>query len=244
MSQRYREIRGKDRRMEITILFPCLNEEKTVAACVRQAGEILCRHKLAGEVLVCDNGSEDGSAGLAAQAGARVVFCPQKGYGNALRYGITKAGGRYVIMADCDGSYRLEELDTWILLLREGAELIVGDRFAGKVQKGAMPFLHRYLGVPLLSALGRLFFGSKVRDFHCGLRAVRRSSFLRLQCRYGGMEFATEMIGRAAMAGQRIEQLPVTLYRDGRGGPSHLRSFRDGGRHLKVILTRGTCRPF
>lgn len=230
--------------MEITILFPCLNEENTVSVCVRQALDFLKLHELEGEVLVCDNGSEDASVQRAKEAGARVVSCQDRGYGNALRHGIAEAYGKYVVMGDCDCSYRFDQLEPWVKQLREGAQLIVGDRFGIPSELGAMPFWHRYLGVPLLSFLGRRFLGSEVRDFHCGLRAVNRSSFLELNCCYEGMEFATEMIGRAELAGQEIRQIPICLYRDRRGKPSHLRSVRDGLRHLKVILTRCSCPPF
>lgn len=236
---------GKEiKEIEITILFPCLNEENTVAICIRQALDFLKYSKLEGEVLVCDNGSEDASVLRAKEAGARVIFCQDRGYGNTLRYGIAKAKGKYVIMGDCDCSYQFDRLEPWVMQLQKGAQLIVGDRFGMPLEPGAMPFWHRYLGVPVLSFLGRKLLGSNVRDFHCGLRAVNKSSFLELNCRYRGMEFATEMIGRAQQAGQKICQIPVCFYRDQRGRPSHLRSIRDGFRHLKVILTRCDCPPF
>lgn len=233
-----------EKRMEFTILLPCLNEEKTVAVCVRQAAAFLFENGLNGEVLVSDNGSTDGSARLAAEAGARVVHCPQKGYGNALRFGLEQARGEYVILGDCDCSYHFDRIMSFVAELRAGADLVVGDRFAQPMEEGAMSFSHRFLGVPALSLLGRIFFQSDVRDFHCGLRAVNRRSFLELNCRYTGMEFATEMIGRACQAGQKIRQVPVKLYRDGRGHPSHLRSIRDGIRHLRVIFSRCRCGTF
>ena len=233
-----------DKRMELTILLPCLNEEKTVAVCVRQAAAFLLANGLQGEVLVSDNGSTDQSARLAKEAGARVVSCPKKGYGNALRFGLNEAQGKYVIMGDCDCSYHFDELLPLIRQLREGAELVVGDRFIYPCEQGAMRFSHRYIGVPLLSLLGRIFFHTQVRDFHCGLRGVNRESYQKLDCRYTGMEFATEMIGRAALQGQKISQVPVRLYRDNRGRPSHLRSIRDGWRHLRVILSRCNCEVF
>lgn len=239
-----KEVGKEIKEIEITILFPCLNEEKTVSTCVHQALDFLRESELEGEVLVCDNGSEDASVLRAEEAGARVVICPDKGYGNTLRYGISKAEGKYIIMGDCDCSYRFDRLGLWMKQLREGTQLIVGDRFGRRQEPGAMPFWHRHLGVPLLSFLGRKFLGSEVRDFHCGLRAVNKRSFLELNCRYGGMEFATEMIGRAEQAGQKIGQIPVRFYRDQRGRPSHLRSIRDGFRHLKVIVTRCGCPPF
>lgn len=223
--------------MEFTILLPCLNEEKTVAVCVRQAAAFLFENGLDGEVLVSDNGSTDASVQLAENAGARVVHCPEKGYGNALRFGIENAAGRYVILGDSDCSYHFDESMPFVDELRKGADLVVGNRFSLPMEPGAMSVSHRFFGVPILSFLGRFFLKSDVRDFHCGLRAVNRESFLRLNCRYAGMEFATEMIGRAVQANQKISQVPVMLYRDGRGHPSHLRSVRDGLRHLRVIFS-------
>ena len=230
--------------MEVTILLPCLNEEKTVAACVLQAATFLYEKKLMGEVLVCDNGSTDHSVAMAQKAGARVVSCAEKGYGNALRKGIQEAKGSYVSMGDCDCSYHFDEIGVFLEELRAGSELVVGNRFLNKPEKSAMPFLHRYVGVPILSFLGRVFFGCSVKDFHCGLRAVNRESFLQLNCRYEGMEFATEMIGRAALKGQKITQVPVQLYCDHRGKASHLRTMRDGIRHLVVILSRAGIKEF
>ncbi len=224
--------------MELTILIPCLNEEKTVAACVKQAATFLREKAIVGEVLVCDNGSKDGSYALAKEAGARVISCQRKGYGSALQTGIKEARGIYVIMGDCDLSYHFDEIMPLLEELRKGSHLVVGNRFAKKIEKKAMPFWHQYLGVPLLSFLGRVFFSCKVKDFHCGLRGVHKESYERLGCKYPGMEFATEMIGRAAMEGQKISQAAVKLYPDERGKPSHLRSIRDGLRHLAVILTR------
>lgn len=228
--------------MEFTFLLPCLNEEKTVAVCVRQAAAFLIENDLDGEVLVSDNGSTDNSVQRAKEAGARIVHCPEEGYGNALRFGLREAYGKYVILGDCDCSYHFDEALPFVEEMRNGADLVVGNRFALPMEPGAMSFLHRYLGVPVLSALGRFFLQSDVIDFHCGLRAVNRESFLKLDCRCTGMEFASEMIGRASLSGQRIRQVPVKLYRDGRGHPSHLRSIRDGIRHLIVILSK--CRRY
>lgn len=231
-------------KMEITILLPCLNEEKTVAVCVRQAAAFLFEKGLDGEVLVSDNGSTDESISLAEAAGARVVHCAQQGYGNALRFGIREAAGKYVILGDCDCSYHFDEIQPFLDELRKGADLVVGNRFALPMEQGAMSLSHRRFGVPILSFLGRIFLKSDVRDFHCGLRAVNRESYMQLNCRYGGMEFATEMIGRASLTGQKIKQVPVKLYRDGRGCPSHLRSIRDGIRHMLVIFTKCRIRSF
>lgn len=233
-------VKNLEEKMELTILIPCLNEEKTVAACVKQAATFLREKAIVGEVLVCDNGSKDGSYALAKEAGARVISCQRKGYGSALQTGIKEARGIYVIMGDCDLSYHFDEIMPLLEELRKGSELVVGDRFFQKCEKNAMPFWHKYLGVPLLSFLGRLFFSCKVRDFHCGLRGIKKESYEVLNCKYSGMEFATEMIGRASMKGQVISQVPVKLYCDQRGRPSHLRSIRDGMRHLAVIVTK--CR--
>lgn len=221
--------------MEVTILIPCLNEEKTVTACVMQAVTFLRDKNLKGEVLVVDNGSRDRTAELAALAGARVLSCKEKGYGNVLHYGIIQAKGEYVVMGDGDGSYHFSEAMPILDRLRDGADMVIGNRFVMPMEEGAMPGLHRWFGVPVLSFLGRCSFGVDVKDFHCGLRGVRQDSYRKLNCRCTGMEFATEMIGRAGKAGQRIDQVPVKLYRDGRDRPSHLRSVRDGLRHLMVI---------
>jgi len=222
-------------KMELTILMPCLNEEKTIASCVKQAEVFLHTYGIAGEILVADNGSEDASIQLAKKAGARVVHCEQRGYGNALRYGISKAKGTYVIMADCDMSYYFLEAYPMYQLLKSGADMVIGDRFTGNMEKGAMPFLHKYFGVPVLSLLGRLRYRTDIKDFHCGMRGVNKERFLSLGCKCGGMEFATEMIGRAAKNGQWLEQTPVKLYKDERGRKSHLRSVRDGLRHLHIM---------
>ena len=232
----------REDKVELTILLPCLNEEKTVAACVMQAATFLHEKGIQGEVLVCDNESTDHSVFLARKAGARVVVCPQKGYGNALRKGIEEAKGSYVIMGDCDCSYHFDEIMPLWQELKRGRDLVVGNRFAQPCEKGAMPFWHKYVGVPLLSFLGRLFFSCQVQDFHCGLRGVKKESYLRLNCRYPGMEFATEMIGRASLMGQSIGQVAVKLYCDKRGKPSHLRSIRDGLRHLVVIITKASVK--
>jgi Glycosyl transferase family 2 len=221
---------------ELTILMPCLNEAATVGGCVAQARAFLERAGIAGEVLVADNGSEDGSAALARQAGARVVEVSERGYGAALAAGIDAARGRYVIMGDADASYDFSRLDPFVDKLRAGYPLVMGNRFLGGVRPGAMPALHRYLGNPLLSFLGRLFFGVGVRDFHCGLRGFERDAVRSLDLKTSGMEFASELVVKAALAGWRIAEVPTTLDPDGRGRASHLRSWRDGWRHLRFLL--------
>lgn len=221
--------------MELTVLFPCLNEEKTVAACVRQAVAFFMQNEIIGEILVVDNGSEDNSVSEAGKAGARVINCMEKGYGNALRFGIMKARGKYIIMGDCDCSYRFDNLMPFIKELEKGADMVIGNRFAVAMESGAMPFSHKYFGVPLLSFLGRICSRTDVQDFHCGLRAVKKESFQKLGCKAEGMEFATEMIGLASLHGQNVTQIPVKLYKDRRGHRSHLRTVRDGFRHLKIL---------
>lgn len=222
--------------MELTILMPCLNEAATVAGCVREAAAYLACRKIAGEILIADNGSSDNSRELAAAAGARVITVPEKGYGNAIRGGIQAARGQYIIIGDCDGSYDFSNLDPILEKLRQGWHLVIGNRFAGGIMPGAMPFIHRYFGVPLLSWLGRCRFRVNVSDFHCGLRGAVRTAALEAGLRCPGMEFATEMIGRFADAGFRICQVSVPLRKDLRQGPGHLRTLPDGIRHLMLIL--------
>src|ERR1700722_7945748 len=222
--------------MEVTILMPCLNEAETVATCVRKARSFLTRTGIEGEVLVADNGSSDGSPQLARDAGARVVEISKKGYGNALIGGIDAATGRYVIMADADDSYDFSQLDAFVDGLPAGNTMVIGHRFRGGIQRGAMPLLHRYLGNPALSFAGRLFFSSHIGDFHCGLRGVDRAETLKLGLRAPGMEFASEMIVKATLAGWRIAEVPTVLSPDGRSRAPHLRSWRDGWRHLRFLL--------
>lgn len=223
-------------RIELTILMPCLNEAETLAACIGKASAFLARTGIAGEILVADNGSTDGSQALAAQCGARVVAVPERGYGAALGAGIQAARGRYVIMGDADDSYDFSALDAYVEALRGGADLVMGNRFAGGIAPGAMPWHHRYIGNPVLSAVGRLFFRSAIGDFHCGLRGFSRAAILSLNLRTSGMEFASEMVVKATLAQLDIREVPTTLARDGRSRPPHLRSFRDGWRHLRFLL--------
>jgi glycosyltransferase involved in cell wall biosynthesis len=221
---------------ELTILMPCLDEAATVGKCVEKARGFLARAGVDGEVLVADNGSSDGSAALARQAGARVVEVAERGYGAALAAGIAAARGRYVIMGDADESYDFSRLEPFVDKLREGFPLVMGNRFRGGIAPGAMPALHRYLGNPVLSFIGRLFFGVRVRDFHCGLRGFRRDAVSSLSLKTPGMEFASELVVKAALAGWRIAEVPTTLAPDGRGRPPHLRRWRDGWRHLRFLL--------
>jgi len=221
---------------ELTILMPCLNEAETLETCIVQAHAFLDRAGIAGEVLIADNGSTDGSQELAERAGARVVHVPQKGYGAALIGGIEAARGTYVAMGDADDSYDFGTLLPFVAKLRAGADLVMGNRFQGGIAPGAMPRLHRYLGNPVLSFVGRLFFRAPVGDFHCGLRAFRRDSIVDLELRTTGMEFASEMVVKACLAGLDVQEVPTTLRPDGRSRPPHLRSWRDGWRHLRFLM--------
>src|SRR6202050_4908231 len=220
----------------LTVVMPCLNEAETVATCVRKAIGFLAASGISGEVLVADNGSTDGSQQLATEAGARVVPVSEKGYGNALMGGIIAARGKYIIMGDADDSYDFTNLMPFVDELRNGADLVMGNRFAGGIAPGAMPPLHRYLGNPVLSFIGRLFFRSKIGDFHCGLRGFSRDSMLALNLQATGMEFASEMVVKSTRAAQRITEVPTTLAKDGRSRPPHLHTWRDGWRHLRFLL--------
>lgn len=222
--------------IELTILMPCLDEARTVATCVAKARGFLARAGIAGEVLVADNGSRDGSPQIAEQAGARVVAVAERGYGTALAGGIRAARGRFVIMGDADDSYDFEHLEAFVDALRAGADLVMGNRFKGGIAPGAMPALHRWLGNPVLSAIGKLFFPSPVGDFHCGLRGFRREAILELELAAPGMEFASEMVVKATVHRLGIVEVPTTLRPDGRDRPPHLRSWRDGWRHLRLLL--------
>jgi glycosyltransferase involved in cell wall biosynthesis len=221
---------------EVSVVLPCLDEAETVGTCVRKAVAALRDLGIDGEVVVADNGSTDGSQALAAAAGARVVDVAEPGYGSALLAGIEAARGTYVVMADADDSYDLTGLAPFVERLREGYALVVGNRFAGGIAPGAMPALHRYLGNPVLSLVGRVFFRSAVHDFHCGMRGVDRAAFLALDLRTTGMEFASEMVVKATVHGLRVTEVPTTLSPAGRTRPPHLRSWSDGWRHLRFLM--------
>ncbi len=221
---------------ELTILMPCLNEAETLKTCIDKARKSLARLGINGEILIADNGSTDGSQDIAKAAGAHVIPIAERGYGAALRGGIAVARGRYIIMGDADDSYAFDAIEAFYARLTDGMELVMGNRFQGGVAPGAMPPLHRYLGNPVLSFIGRLFFRTPIRDFHCGLRGFNREAILRLGLQTDGMEFASEMIIKASLAKLRICEVPTTLQPDGRNRPPHLRSWRDGWRHLRFML--------
>ncbi|GHA31127.1 dolichol-P-glucose synthetase [Devosia pacifica] len=222
--------------VELTILMPCLNEAETLATCIDKARAFLDRTGIAGEVLIADNGSSDGSQQIATEHGARVVPVERRGYGAALAGGIAAAEGRFIIMGDADDSYDFSALEAFVEQLRAGADLVMGNRFRGGIAPGAMPWHHRYIGNPVLSALGRLFFRTPIGDFHCGLRGFNRDAIRGLKLRTTGMEFASEMVVKATLSGLRVTEVPTTLKKDGRSRPPHLRSFRDGWRHLRFLL--------
>ncbi|HKB56242.1 MAG TPA: glycosyltransferase family 2 protein [Lacunisphaera sp.] len=222
--------------LELTVVMPCLNEARTITGCVREARAALAAAGIAGEVLVADNGSTDGSPELAANAGARVVAIALKGYGQALRGGIAAAHGRFILMGDADGSYDFGHLPRFVARLRAGADLVMGNRFLGGIQPGAMPWKNRRLGNPLLSFVGRLFFPTSIGDFHCGLRAFSADAYRRMDLRTTGMELASEMVIKSVLFGLRVEEVPTVLRKDGRDRPPHLRPWRDGWRHLRFML--------
>ncbi len=222
--------------IELTVVMPCLNEAETLATCIRKAQMFFEQSGVKGEIVVADNGSTDGSQEIAIVEGARVVPVPRRGYGAALTGGIEEARGKYIIMGDADDSYDFTALKPFLDKLRDGADIVMGNRFKGGIAPNAMPFLHRYLGNPVLSWLGRLFFNIPTGDFHCGLRGFSRNRIRELNLRTTGMEFASEMVVRASLAKYRIDEVPTKLKPDGRSRPPHLRTWRDGWRHLSFLL--------
>lgn len=221
---------------EVSVVLPCLNEAETLAACIAQIQHTFQVHNLHGEIVVADNGSSDGSPQIAQTLGARVVSVAEKGYGSALMGGIEAAQAEYVVMGDSDCSYDFRDVPKFLAELRSGADLAMGNRFQGGIHQGAMPRLHRYLGNPVLTGLGRLFFRSSCGDFHCGLRGFTKKAYSAMDLRTTGMEFASEMVVKATLFGMRIAEVPTTLSPDGRTRPPHLRSWRDGWRHLRFLL--------
>jgi len=221
---------------EVSVVMPCLNESLTLRTCIGKAQADLSAQGISHEIVIADNGSTDGSQQIATDAGARVIDVPIKGYGGALMGGIHAARGRFVIMGDSDDSYDFANIHPFVHKLREGHDLVMGNRFAGGIEKGAMPFLHKYLGNPVLTFIGRLLFKSPCRDFHCGLRGFDRQKIIDLDLRTTGMEFASEMIVKATLNNLRIAEIPTTLSQDGRDRAPHLRTWRDGWRHLRFLM--------
>jgi len=221
---------------ELTIVMPCLNEAETLAVCIKKAQEFFKRENIDGEVIIADNGSTDGSQQIAQNLNATVVNVSQKGYGSALRGGIEAANGKFIIMGDADDSYDFTNLMPYVLKLREGNDLVMGNRYKGGIKKGAMPFLHKYLGNPVLSFIGRLFFKSNIGDFHCGLRGFSKEAYYRMELKTTGMEFASEMIVKASLKNLKIAEVPTILSKDGRSRPPHLNTWRDGWRHLRFLV--------
>jgi glycosyltransferase involved in cell wall biosynthesis len=226
--------------LEVSVVMPCLNEERTVGRCVEKARRTLRELGIEGEVVIVDNGSTDRSVEVAEQAGARVVHQVLKGYGNALRKGFAEARGRFIIMGDCDDSYDFTDLGRFVERLRDGADMVMGNRLRGEIKPGAMPWLHRWVGNPGLTWFLNLLFRTGVGDTHCGMRGFRKDAVERMNLQMPGMELASEIVIKSALSRQRIEEIPITLWPDGRDRRPHLRSFRDGWRHLRFMLM---CSP-
>ena len=221
---------------DLSVVMPCLNEAETLAVCIKKANTFFDTNSINGEVIIADNGSTDGSQDIALNLGARVISIPQKGYGNALKGGFENASGTYIIMGDADDSYDFSNLSPFVEKLKEGNDLVIGNRFKGGIKKGAMPFLHKYLGNPVLSFLGRLFFKSSIGDFHCGLRGFSKEAYGKMQLTTSGMEFASEMIVKSHLLNLKIAEVPIILYPDGRSRKPHLKTWSDGWRHLRFML--------
>jgi glycosyltransferase involved in cell wall biosynthesis len=226
----------KGKIMNVSILMPCLNEAETLALCINKAKLWLKKAKIKGEIVIADNGSTDGSQVIAKKLGARIVTVSEKGYGSALYYGAIASKANWIIMGDSDDSYDFSQLDSFVLALKKGADLVMGNRFLGGIEEDAMPWKNRYIGNPILTFIGRLLFNCPSRDFHCGLRAVNKKAFLKMDLRTSGMEFASEMVIKANLLDMKIVEVPTTLSKDGRNRPPHLRPWRDGWRHLRFML--------
>jgi glycosyltransferase involved in cell wall biosynthesis len=227
---------GAPPEVELSVVMPCLNEEAGIGGCIEQIAQTFATHQIVGEIIVADNGSSDRSREIAVALGAHVVFAGERGYGSALMAGIAAARGKYIIMGDSDGSYDFAQIPVFLSQLRSGYDLVMGNRFQGRIQAGAMPPLHKYLGNPVLTGIGRMFFKTNCHDFHCGLRGFAKSAYERMSLRTTGMEFASEMVVKASMLNLRTCEVPTTLSRDRRTGGSHLRSWHDGWRHLRFLL--------
>lgn len=222
--------------IELSIVMPCLNEAETLEKCIEKAEFFFKNNDVIGEIIVADNGSNDGSHEIANRKMVRLIHVEEKGYGAAILGGIVEAKGKYIIMGDADDSYDFSQLQVFIGKLREGYDLVMGNRFKGGIEPGAMPLLHKYLGNPVLTWIGRLFFNSPVKDFHCGLRGYRRDAINKLNLKTTGMEFASEMVVKATLNNLKVTEVPTTLSKDGRSRAPHLRTWRDGWRHLRFLL--------
>lgn len=227
---------GRDSQVEISVVMPCLNEAETLGSCIRKARKYMDRAGVNGEIVIGDNGSTDGSQEIALSLGARVINVPNRGYGAALCGAISAAQGHYCIMGDSDGSYDFENLDLFVQGLRQGYDLVMGNRFKGGIKKGAMPWKNRYFGNPSITAVGRIFYRADVGDFYCGLRGFTKSAFERMDLRTTGMEFALEMVVKASLLGMKVAEVPTTLSPDGRNRPPHLRAWRDGWRSIRFFF--------
>ena len=221
---------------ELSIVMPCLNEAETLAICINKAQSFLNKNKINGEIIIADNGSTDGSIAIAKSNNATVIHAEQKGYGSALKAGIDAANGTYVIMGDADDSYNFSELMPYLIELRKGKDLVMGNRFKGGIEKGAMPFLHKYLGNPVLSFIGRLFFKINIGDFHCGLRGFSKKAYETMNLKTSGMEFASEMVVKTKLNNLSIAEVPTKLHKDGRTRAPHLKTWSDGWRHLRFLM--------
>ena len=222
--------------VELSIVMPCLNEAETLATCISKAQQFLDLNNINGEIIIADNGSVDESLTIAKKHKVNIIHINDKGYGNALKAGINATKGTYVIMGDADDSYDFSKLDSFLEKLRSGFDLVLGNRFKGGIEKDAMPFLHKYLGNPLLSFIGRLFFKIKIGDFHCGLRGFSKEAYQKMNLKTTGMEFASEMIVKSKLKNLKITEVPTTLSKDGRSRPPHLKTWSDGWRHLRFLM--------
>ena len=230
--------------IRISVVLPCLNERETIATCIKKSLQTLEKMEISSEVVVADNGSTDGSVEIATSLGARVVHEKRMGYGNAYRAGIAAAKGKYIVIADSDDSYDLTDLERFVKPLEDGADMVMGTRMRGRIEKGAMPWHHRYIGNPVLTGILNLMFHARVSDAHCGMRSFTKDAYEKMELQTTGMEFASEMVIKAAQLGLNIKEIPITLYRDGRNRPPHLRSFRDGWRHLRFMLLHSQTHLF
>jgi len=222
--------------VEFSIVIPCLNEEKTLAIVIGKALGSIERLKIKAEIVVADNGSTDRSVEIAEELGARVVHCAEKGYGNALKGGFAGARGKYLIHGDADDSYDFGKIDGYVFYLKKGYDLVIGTRLKGRIEKGAMPFLHRYLGTPVLTFVLNRFFGTRISDCNCGMRGLTREAFEKMRLNSGGMELASEMVIKAGILKLKIKEIPIVLHRDKRDKKPHLNTWSDGWRHLRFML--------